>query len=201
MEERKSMGSALVDVFDAGVALVKSEVKGLVRRASDIAKEKGIGVVLMLAAVAPLTMGLIFLILTFFFGLMALGLGAWAAALIIAIVSFLVTGGLIFLGIQKLGAGLEEEASQQWKLEEAQPVTTPMSEAGAGIVQPRVKAAESVAESEGNDDLQHEVKAQATQSRVDENVQNPTVLKDQPGIQVSTTQTFRSDMKEGKHND
>ena len=54
MEERKSMGSALVDVFDAGVVLVKSEINALGRKVGEIAKAKGIGVVLLLAALGPL---------------------------------------------------------------------------------------------------------------------------------------------------
>ncbi|GGL67825.1 hypothetical protein GCM10010840_02250 [Deinococcus aerolatus] len=109
MEERKSMGGAIVDVFDAGVTLVKSEINALVRKVSDIAKAKGIGVVLLLAATGPLILALIFLILAVFYGLMRLGLGAWAAALLIALFSFVVTGAMIMLGIRKLGAEVETD--------------------------------------------------------------------------------------------
>lgn len=109
MEERKSMGSALVDVFDAGVTLVKSEINGVARKAGDIAKAKGLGVVLLLASVGPLIMALVFLILAVFYALMRLGAGPWFAALIIAIVSFLVTGALVFLGIKRLGAEIKTE--------------------------------------------------------------------------------------------
>ncbi|MFC4425992.1 phage holin family protein [Deinococcus navajonensis] len=104
MEERKSMGSALVDVFDAGMTLVKSEIRNVGRKVGDTAKAKGLGVVMLLAATGPLIMGLIFLILTIFYGLMALGLPAWAAALIIALVSLAVTGALVMLGLKKLSA-------------------------------------------------------------------------------------------------
>ncbi|MFK7600717.1 phage holin family protein [Deinococcus sp. SM5_A1] len=109
MEERKSMGGAIVDVFDAGVTLVKSEINALVKKFSEIAKAKGIGVVLLLAATGPLVLALIFLILAVFYGLMRLGLGAWAAALLIAIFSFVVTGVMVLLGIRKLGAEVETE--------------------------------------------------------------------------------------------
>ena len=109
MEERKSMGGAIVDVFDAGVTLVKSEINALVSKVSDIAKAKGIGVVLLLAATGPLILALIFLILAVFYGLMRLGLGAWAAALLIALFSFVVTGAMIMLGIRKLGAEVETD--------------------------------------------------------------------------------------------
>ena len=51
MEERKSMGSALVDVFDAGVVLVKSEINAVGKKVGDVAKAKGVGAVLLLAAV------------------------------------------------------------------------------------------------------------------------------------------------------
>ncbi|MFC4637375.1 phage holin family protein [Deinococcus hohokamensis] len=104
MEERKSMGSALVDVFDAGMTLVKSEIRNVGRKVGDTAKAKGLGVVLLLAATGPLIMGLIFLILTIFYGLMALGLPAWAAALIIAVVSLAITGALVMMGLKKLSA-------------------------------------------------------------------------------------------------
>ena len=36
MEERKSMGGALVDVFDAGLTLVKSEINAVARKAGQI---------------------------------------------------------------------------------------------------------------------------------------------------------------------
>lgn len=105
MEERKSMGSALVDVFDAGVVLVKSEINAVGKKVGDVAKAKGVGAVLLLAAVGPLVMGLIFLILSVFYALMRfLGWHPWAAALTIALLSFLVTGALIMMGIQKLSA-------------------------------------------------------------------------------------------------
>lgn len=109
MEERKSMGGAIVDVFDAGVTLVKSEINTLIKKVSDIAKAKGIGVVLLLAATGPLVLALIFLILAVFYGLMRLGLGAWAAALLIAVVSFVITGAMILLGIRKLGAEVQTD--------------------------------------------------------------------------------------------
>ncbi|GGO37445.1 phage holin family protein [Deinococcus humi] len=109
MEERKSMGGAIVDVFDAGVTLVKSEINALVKKFSDIAKAKGLGVVLLLAATGPLVLALIFLILFVFYGLIRLGLGAWAAALLIALFSFVVTGVMILLGIRKLGAEVETD--------------------------------------------------------------------------------------------
>ena len=109
MEERKSMGGAIVDVFDAGVTLVKSEINALVKKGSEIAKAKGLGVVLLLAATAPLILALIFLILAVFYGLMRLGLGAWAAALLIAVFSFIVTGALVLLGVRKLGAEVQTD--------------------------------------------------------------------------------------------
>ncbi|QFP78423.1 phage holin family protein [Deinococcus sp. AJ005] len=109
MEERKSMGGAIVDVFDAGVTLVKSEINALVKKFSEIAKAKGLGVVLLLAATGPLVLALIFMILAVFYGLMRLGLGAWAAALLIAVFSFVVTGVMILLGIRKLGAEVETD--------------------------------------------------------------------------------------------
>lgn len=103
-EQRKSMGSALVDVFDAAVALAKTEVRGIAHQAGQVAKAKGLGVVLLLGATGPLILGLVFLILALFYGLIRLGLGAWAAALIIALLSFAVMGVLVMMGLRKLSA-------------------------------------------------------------------------------------------------
>ena len=108
--ENKSIGGALVDVFDAGVSLVKSEITALTRRVGNIAKAKGLGVVLLLAALTPLTLALIFLILFVFYGLERLGLGAWAAALIMGVVSLLVAGGLIFVALRKLGGDVPDDS-------------------------------------------------------------------------------------------
>ncbi|ULH16443.1 phage holin family protein [Deinococcus sp. KNUC1210] len=107
--ENKSLGGALVDVFDAGVSLVKSEINGLLSRVANVAKAKGLGLVLVLASLVPLSLALIFLILFVFYGLIRLGLGAWAAALLIALFSFAVTGALIFLGIKRLGAEVPDD--------------------------------------------------------------------------------------------
>ncbi len=109
--ENKSMGGALVDVFDAGVILIKSEITAITRRLGNIAKAKGLGVVLLLAALVPLTLALIFLILFVFYGLMRLGLGAWAAALIMGLVSLLVTAALIFVALKKLGGEVPDDSA------------------------------------------------------------------------------------------
>ncbi|GGM15126.1 phage holin family protein [Deinococcus aerophilus] len=121
MEERKSMGGALVDVFDAGVTLVKSEINAIIRRLSAVAKAKGLGVVFLLAATGPLILALVFLILFVFYGLMRLGLGAWAAALLIALFSLVVTAVMVMMGIRKLGAEVETEEPHAHK-------TGPMTE-------------------------------------------------------------------------
>lgn len=109
MEERKSMGGALVDVFDAAVVLVKSEINAVLKKVGAVAKEKGVGVVLLLGALAPLTLAAIFLILFVFYGLMRLGLGAWAAALIIGLLSLAAAAAMVMLGIQKLSAEVDTD--------------------------------------------------------------------------------------------
>ncbi|WP_407570332.1 phage holin family protein [Deinococcus altitudinis] len=108
--ENKSIGGALVDVFDAGVSLVKSEITSLGRRVGDIAKAKGLGVVLLLAALVPLTLALIFLILFVYYGLIRLGLAPWSASLLIGVFSLIVTAGLIFVGLKKLGSDVPDSS-------------------------------------------------------------------------------------------
>jgi Putative Actinobacterial Holin-X, holin superfamily III len=107
--ENKSMGSALVEVFDAAVSLAKSEISGILKRTGEVVKAKGIGVVLLLGAVGPLLLALIFLILFVFYALMRLGLGAWAAALLISLFSFGLTGALVLLGVRRLTAEVKEQ--------------------------------------------------------------------------------------------
>ncbi|ADY26541.1 hypothetical protein Deipr_1397 [Deinococcus proteolyticus MRP] len=109
-EERKtSMGSAIVDVFDAGVALVKAEINSLAHKVGELAKSKGIGVILLLAALVPLALAAIFLILAIYFGLVALGLPWWAAALIMFLGSLVLAGVMVALGLNKLSEGIGQE--------------------------------------------------------------------------------------------
>ncbi|GBF04145.1 hypothetical protein DAERI_010317 [Deinococcus aerius] len=112
-EERKSMGGALVDVFDAALTLVKTEIRALLRQVGNVAKAKGIGVVLLLASVGPLVLGLIFLILAVFYGLIRLGLGPWLAALLIALVAFGLTGALILVGLRRLGTEVPRDEEER----------------------------------------------------------------------------------------
>lgn len=109
-EERKtSMGSAIVDVFDAAVALVKAEINSLAHKLGELAKAKGVGIILLLAALVPLALGLIFLILAIYFGLVALGLPWWAAAFIMFLGSLVIAGVLVALGLSKLSEGIGQE--------------------------------------------------------------------------------------------
>ena len=243
MEERKSMGSALVDVFDAGVVLVKSEINALARKVGEIAKAKGLGLVLLLAALGPLLLGMIFLILAVFYGLMRLGLAAWAAALIIALVSLAITGALIALGLKKLSAevdtamprrpvnmnspefqGAQKAAGQsgahgvpasslKYPVPGAAAASAvpagghsgvSVSHAGqaAGSVQPSVEGAGRVPVYESDADGRAQMYGDRLNDKLDghdhhddPNLQNPVVLRDAPGIAVSTAPTFREDMR------
>ncbi|MDO4263499.1 MAG: phage holin family protein [Deinococcus sp.] len=103
------MGSAIVDVFDAGVALVKAEINSLAHKVGELAKSKGIGVILLLAALVPLALAAIFLILAVYFGLVALGLPWWAAALVMFLGSLVLAGVLVALGLNKLSEGIGQE--------------------------------------------------------------------------------------------
>ncbi|WP_135228031.1 phage holin family protein [Deinococcus fonticola] len=135
MEERKTMGSALVDVFDAGVVLVKSEINAVGKKVGDVAKAKGVGVALMLAAAGPIILGLIFLILAVFY-LLSLWLPAWGAALVIALLSFALAGALIAFAMQKLSAHVDTEMPRHpvplSKAESSVPAT-PAAPVGAAI--------------------------------------------------------------------
>ncbi|PNY80104.1 phage holin family protein [Deinococcus koreensis] len=277
MEERKSMGSALVDVVDAGVTLVKSEINGVARRVGDIAKAKGIGVVLLLAAVGPLVMALIFLILAVFYGLIRLGAGPWFAALLIALLSLVVTGALIFIGLKRLGAEVKTEeplarrkdmddfdddqvysagdapsgaanrqpdmnpgkapanaAGQDWKISPDAPNAArsgsrpndsvevprdPQKQAAgenrvvaerAGSATVRVeKGTTTVPVYESNPDGSASNYGSELNDKLDSHghakkhhdpkLQEPVVLKDAPGIPVTTAPTFRDDMMKGKN--
>ncbi|PTA69033.1 phage holin family protein [Deinococcus arcticus] len=279
MEERKSLGGALVDVFDAGMTLVKAELSAVARKAGQVAKAKGIGAVLLLASTGPLIMGLVFLILAVFYGLMRLGLGPWAAALLIALLSFAVTGALIMMGLKKLSAEVpndeprfrRDRMDDQLADHEERPAPTaprPAGSQGAGLQTNRptanarmgnVPASRDNAERDAynpngprvelrRDPTEYaagETRVMGEQGGVatvrvehgtvtvpvyeskpggepqeyssglnkkidgsevgkhshghhhDPNLQEPVVLKDAPGIPVSTEPTFRGDMKRG----
>ncbi len=109
MEQNKGLGGSLIDVFDAAVNLIKTEAGVLTKRATDTVKAKGLGVVLLLAATGPLILGLIFIILALFYGLIRLGLGAWAAAFFIALASFGLAGVLVVVGLGRLSAKVKED--------------------------------------------------------------------------------------------
>lgn len=223
MEEKKSMGGALVDVFDAGVVLVKSEINGVTKKVTEVAKAKGIGAVLLLGSVGPLLMGLVFLILFVFYGLMRLGLGAWAAALLIALLSFVLAGALVLLGLQKLSAEVDTTSPRRpVGPNELEPSVSAGSVSApyAGAAAPVSPVAQGAAEADGYAKVRVEGgsttvpvyeskpsgEAQAYGSGLnkqvaghghdhDPNLQNPVVIKNAPGITVSTDPTFRQDMK------
>lgn len=213
MEERKSMGGALVDVFDAAVVLVKSEINAVIKKITAVAKEKGIGVVLLLGALAPLTLAAIFLILFVFYGLMRLGLGAWAAALLIGLLSLALAGAMVMLGIQKLSADVDTDMPRHPVPVPTSPnapaglvVGTPASAVpgsmGGGIPLSEVRVPVA-----GQDHAEHAVSHGASHTghgshshgghSHDPNIQHPVVLEDAPGIAVSTTPTYRDDMNRG----
>lgn len=231
MEERKSMGSALVEVFDAGVVLVKSEINAVTKKVSELAKAKGVGIVLVLAALGPLVLGLIFLILAVFYGLMRLGLAAWAAALIIALVSLAITGALIVMGLKKLSAEVDTGMPRRPVDLNGPEFKGATASAGAGksgvpatslkYDVPGAGAAASVPATTFYGDAQPGAQTQGSQrvyesdvdgrakmygDRLNEkleghghdhdpNLQNPVVLRDAPGIAVSTTPTYIEDMR------
>ena len=264
-EERKSLGGALVEVFDAGVTLVKSEIRALLRQVTNVIKAKGVGVVLLLASVGPLLMGLVFLILAVFYLLMRLGLGAWVAALIIALLGFILTGVLVMLGLRRLGAEIphdeperrrpdqlteDERLEAEYQAEQAAQARASASSANSlssansassASVRPATGTTAAVAGSaaervegtvtfpmpltedrtetlpvygtnpdnsqpahggsvddfqvfnEGGDSAEHQQRRHP--KKHDPNIQHPVVLKDQPGIDVSTKPTFQEDMK------
>lgn len=241
MEERKSMGSALVDVFDAGVVLVKSEINAVGKKVGDVAKAKGLGVAVILAAVGPLLMGLTFLILAVFY-LLSLWMPAWGAALVIALFSFALTAALLMFAVRKLSAHVDTDMPrhpvpiQPAAASVAVPATpaTPVGAAiaagtaanaaakhpgavyvkdmrfgtdnllGDGLGNPNAnveRANHTVYESKPSGEAQYYgsgLNKKLDGHHDDPNVQNPVVLKDAPGITVSTKPTFPEDMrKEG----
>ncbi|MBB6098495.1 hypothetical protein HNR42_001929 [Deinobacterium chartae] len=98
----KSIGAALVDVFDALITLVRTEISSTLSRVAAFAKQKGLGVALLLAALGPVLVAVVFLLLAAFYGLSSVMHPAWAA-LIMGIVSLLVAGAIGYMGLKKLG--------------------------------------------------------------------------------------------------
>jgi len=105
--ESKSIGGVLVEIFDSGLSLVKAESRSFIRRISELVKAKGLGVVLLLAALGPITVAVVFLLIGFFQLLVALGLPSWGASFVMFAVSLLTAGILAFIGIKRLGAKVD----------------------------------------------------------------------------------------------
>lgn len=177
-EQPKSIGGALVDVFDAATTLVKTEINAVIRTISAAIRAKGLGVVLLLAAAAPLTMALIFLILFVFYGLMRLGLGAWAAALIIALFSLVVTGALVFLGLKRLSAEVRVEPKSPTELKRDEYVAA----------EKKVEQAEQTVKKA--DDRLH---------KAEQNLEKKAKAAEADGIPVSTRPTYQDDIRRGDH--
>lgn len=117
-EQPKSLGGAIVEVFDAALDLVKTEIGIQARRIGKIVRAKGMGVVLLLAALVPLTLALIFLILFFYHGLIRLGLAPWSASLILFLVSLIVTAIVAAMGARLLTAEVKDDTVTPQELRE-----------------------------------------------------------------------------------
>ena len=204
MEERKSMGTALVDVFDAGVTLVKAEVNGVARKVGDVAKAKGLGAVILLAAVGPLILGLIFLILALFYLLM-LWLPAWGAALVIALLSLAVTAGLIMFGLKKLSA--EVDTSEPllhrdeiaWADQGSPSVTFAQGAAETTTVSTTTYAAHTTPDAASTTTYAAATSTDVTRvSDLSRAAHTHTAgTPEEPGMPVSTEPTYRDDMRRG----
>lgn len=107
MEERKTMGDALINVVDAAVVLVKAEINSIIRKLTEQAKVKGLGIVFIFAALVPLSMMLIFLILGFFF-LLNLWLPLWGSAFVMSLLGLALTAALIYMGLHKLSTEIDD---------------------------------------------------------------------------------------------
>lgn len=108
-EQPKSLGGAIVEVFDAALDLLKTEISIQTRRIGKILRAKGMGVVLLLAALVPITLALIFLILFFYYGLIRLGLAPWSASLILFLVSLIVAAIVALIGARMLTAEVKDD--------------------------------------------------------------------------------------------
>ncbi|MBC7647111.1 MAG: phage holin family protein [Pseudopedobacter sp.] len=102
--ENKSIGGVLVEIFDSALSLVKIESRSFIGKISNIIKAKGLGVVLLLAALGPIGVAVVFLLIGFYQVLIALQLPDWGASFVMFAVSLLVAGILAFIGIKRLGA-------------------------------------------------------------------------------------------------
>ena len=105
--ENKSIGGVLVEIFDSALSLVKAESRSFIRKISEIVKAKGLGVVLLLAALGPISVAVVFLLIGFYQVLIALKLPNWGASFVMFGVSILVAVILALIGIKRLGAKVD----------------------------------------------------------------------------------------------
>lgn len=103
-DEPKTIGAALVDVFDAGMTLVKVELRSLGTKIAQAVRLKGMGVVLILSTLIPIGIAIVFLLLGFYQMLVELlHLPTWGASLVMFAISLITAAILAVLGARRLG--------------------------------------------------------------------------------------------------
>lgn len=196
MEERKSMGEALINVFDAVVILAKAEVNSIVSKLTEQAKQKGLGIVFIFAALIPLSMMLIFLILGFFF-LLTLWLPLWGAAFVMAVVGLGLTALLVWLGMERLNkeVGDDPPATGALGLDSSQ-VDSPSS--GGGALAVGSSSTTNAATNPANKQAELKAKASApvatkptTSQEETRQLPSPPAATKQPNIPASCQETAK----------
>ncbi|MFN8510133.1 MAG: phage holin family protein [Deinococcaceae bacterium] len=103
-DEPKTIGAALVDVFDAGMTLIKVELRSIGTKIAQTVRLKGMGVVLILSTLIPIGIAVVFLLLGFYQMLVELAhIPTWGASLIMFAISLITAAILAVLGARRLG--------------------------------------------------------------------------------------------------
>lgn len=91
-----------MDVINAFIRVVKAEIAEVFQNIGAQIKQKGLGVLIMLAALFPLLAAVIFLLMALY-QLLSLWLPSWGASLVMFLLSLLLTGGMVMFALKKIG--------------------------------------------------------------------------------------------------
>lgn len=102
MNERKPIGNAFMDVINSFIQVVKAEIREVFQNIGAEIKRRGLGIVILLAALFPLLAAVIFLLMGLY-QVLDLWLPSWGASFIMCLLALLLTGGMVMFALKKIG--------------------------------------------------------------------------------------------------
>ncbi len=101
-EPPKSLGQAISDVLEALFGYIRAEIRHFGEGLARAVRRRGLGVLLLAAALLPILAAIIFVLLAIYQAL-TLALPPWLASLVMAILALALAAVLVAAGLRRLG--------------------------------------------------------------------------------------------------